>query len=306
MQGMECVVVVNQGSGPRKEGSELAPDTLCAKFAEVGIKADVQVVPAGKLDQTLRTATAARPPVIVVGGGDGTLRTAASVLAGTGIAMGVLPLGTLNHFARDLNIPVSIESAIAALPASRSKLVDVGEVNGQVFINNCSLGAYADAVRRRDALRATKSLGKWPAMTRASWMTFRRLKLLRLAVTADEEASRVLRTPLIVVGNNRYTGRLLSRNLRPKLDDGRLWLYAVHAHRHLAVLRLMMRSLVRELDEVETLSAIPGAKFEINGLNGPIPAAADGEVLNLQMPLRFRIRPRVLNVLAPPDDENRK
>jgi diacylglycerol kinase family enzyme len=254
----------------------------------------------------LKTAAAARPPAIVVGGGDGTVRSAATVLAGTGIAMGVLPLGTLNHFARDLGIPVSLESAIAALPGSSSKLVDVGEVNGQVFINNCSLGAYADAVRRRDALRATKSQGKWRAMARASWLTFRRLKLLRLSVAADEETSRVLRTPLVVVGNNRYTGRLLSRNLRPKLDEGRLWLYAVHAHRHLAVLRLMMRSLVRDLDEAETLSAFPATRFEINGLNGPIAAAADGEVLTLQMPLRFRIRSRVLKVLAPRNDEDQK
>jgi diacylglycerol kinase family enzyme len=220
--------------------------------------------------------------------------------------MGVLPLGTLNHFARDLKIPADPKAAIAALAGCVARPVDLGEVNGHAFINNCSLGAYAEAVRRRDLLRKVRAQGKWQAMMQASWDTFRKLKLLRLHLAVDDEPSRVVRTPLAVVGNNRYSGHLLSQHLRSRLDEGRLWIYTVHAHRHLAVLRLMMRSLVQRLDDVDALSAMSATGLSIDSLNGFVPAAVDGEAIDLHPPLHFRTRPRALSVLMPRDDQIRE
>ncbi|HEY8993233.1 MAG TPA: diacylglycerol kinase family protein [Lacunisphaera sp.] len=301
---MKCLVIVNEDAGsPKKDVAENSPHAWRERFAKAGVEADLRTVASGQMETALRAAVASRPPALVIGGGDGTVRGAAALLVGTSIPMGILPLGTLNHFARDVGIPTELNAAIAALAGGRERLVDMGEVNGQLFINNCSLGAYADAVRRRDALRTMKPQGKWWAMLRASWSTFRRLELLRLRLRVDAEAPRVVRTPLAVVGNNRYNGYLLGRSLRPRLDEERLWLYSVRTHRHLPVLRLLTRSLVGRLDEADALSAMAATEVVIESLNGPIPVAADGEVLKLQTPMHFRIRSRALRVLVPDERE---
>jgi diacylglycerol kinase family enzyme len=79
---------------------------------------------------------------LVVGGGDGSIRTVAHVLAGTGVPLGILPLGTLNHFARDLGIPTDLKETVALIAAGKTRSIDVGEVNGETFINNSSIGLY--------------------------------------------------------------------------------------------------------------------------------------------------------------------
>src|SRR5690606_10208238 len=151
-----------------------------------------------------RAIVAERPQALIVGGGDGSVSTAAQCLAGTGIALGVLPLGTLNHFARDLGLPLDWREAVEALAQAECRAIDVAEVNGRVFVNNCSIGAYAEAVRKRDALRSMHGTGKWWAMALATLAVFRRLRRIRIRVTAGGVA-RPLRTPFVVVSNNQYT-----------------------------------------------------------------------------------------------------
>lgn len=294
------IIILNEKAGTEaKDPEEVSPAALRETLAAAGVTAEVQILSADAIKQALEVAVAARPDAVVIGGGDGTVRCAAAVLAGSGVPLGVLPLGTLNHFAKDLKIPTDLKAAVATLTEGVRYAVDVGEVNGHVFINNCSLGAYAEAVRRRDALRAAGPLGKWRAMGRASWETFRRLRLLRLRLTVAGDEPRLLRTPLLLVGNNRYTGHLLNQSLRPRLDEGRLWLYTVHAHRHLAVLRLLLRSLVGRLDDAAALRSEAAEEIVIESEGDRVAAAADGEVLELRNPLHFRVRPGALQVIIP-------
>ena len=82
--------------------------------------------------------------------------------------MGVLPLGTLNHFARDLGIPTDLEEAVRVVVEGTVREVDVGEANGRVFVNNSSIGLYPDAVSLRDAWMERDSMHKWVAMGRAA------------------------------------------------------------------------------------------------------------------------------------------
>jgi diacylglycerol kinase family enzyme len=304
---VRCVVILNEKAGKSgKSGPGATADELRAAFAGAGLEADIRIPGSDQLAETVRAAVAEGPDVIVAGGGDGTVRSVAAALADTGITLGVLPLGTLNHFAKDLQLPMKPAEVVALLVAGSTREVDVGEVNGHVFINNCSLGAYAEAVRRRDRLRQKHGVGKWWAMIRASLDEFRRLRRLRLRISIEQGArsegrngARAVRTPVVVVGNNRYSGHLLSKSLRPRLDAGELWLYTVQARRHLALIRLMLRSLFGRLDEAEHLAAEAGPAFLIESDSGPIPIAADGEVLTLSPPFHFRIRPRALRVVAP-------
>lgn len=300
---MRFIVILNEKAGTAANASvDTSPASLRTLFAEAGAEAEVQAVAPDQISARLHDAVAAKPDAVIIGGGDGTVRSAAAILAGTGVPLGVLPLGTLNHFAKDLQMPVDVKAAIAALAGGRTREVDLGEVNGEVFINNCSLGSYAEAVRRRDALRAKHGHGKWRAMLRGSFQSFRRLRHLDLQLANGAGKMRRLRTPLIVIANNRYSGHVLDKSMRGRLDAGQLWLYTAQVHRHLAALRLAWQSLVRRLDSADDLTAEAATGIVIEHRHTALPIAVDGELLELKSPLRFHIRPRSLVVLAPREE----
>lgn len=298
---MRAVILLNHAAGSLNgERDGVTPDDVRDACIRAGITPLLESAPPGDLPHRLRAALRQRPDAILVGGGDGTISTAAAQLAGTGVPLGVLPLGTLNHFARDLGLPADWRKAVSLLASGHARAVDVGEVNGRVFINNCSLGAYPEAVRKRDALRRLHGAGKWWAMLRASLAVFRRLRRVRLEIEGGDRAL-ALRTPFAVVSNNRYSARVLDESLRPRLDEGKLWLYTTRAHRRLALLRLVWQSLRRRLDTVEGLEIHAFDALHIQPVlpRRPLPIALDGELVEMKPPLRFRIRPGALQVLVP-------
>ena len=116
--------------------------------------------------------------------------------------LGVLPLGTLNHFAKDLNIPPDLDAAVNIIANRKTLDIDVGEVNGRVFINNSSLGLYPDVVRGRE-LRQRLGFGKWHSLARSAFSVFRRYPLLDVRLTVDGKEI-TTRTPFVFIGNNEY------------------------------------------------------------------------------------------------------
>ncbi|MEO7414611.1 MAG: diacylglycerol kinase family protein [Opitutaceae bacterium] len=296
---MHASVILNAAAGTtaQAEADSILPAVKAALTA-AGIEGPVEVVPPTDFIRRLTTLVATHPETVIVGGGDGTIRSAAEILAGTGIRLGVLPLGTLNHFAKDLGLPADWRQAIPALANASDAEVDLGEVNDRVFLNNCSIGAYAETVRRRDVLRRRESLGKWRAMFHAGLETFRRFPNFRLRIERDG-VTRFVLTPLLVVGNNRYSGHVLDSSLRPRLDEGRLFIYSAHVHRHLAFLRLALQALIRGLDGAEALDTADATAFTIASESGKLPVALDGEAMEFRDPLVFRIRPKSLRVLLP-------
>ena len=150
------VVLVNDGAGSvaddDRDGEVAAIE---AAFAGTGVEVDVRMEAPGDLPAVLARIWAApdRPDAIVVAGGDGTVNAAAGAAAGTDLLLGVLPMGTFNHFAKDLGLPTDLPGAAAALAQGDERQVDVGEVNGRVFVNNSALGVYPEMVAVRDRLR---------------------------------------------------------------------------------------------------------------------------------------------------------
>lgn len=134
-----------------------------------------------ELADAVRTAASSNAEVVVVGGGNGSISTAAGVLAGGTKPLGVLPLGTLNHFAKDLGIPLTLDDAVETIARGHVRQVDVSEVNGRVFVNNSSIGLYPRAVAVRDQHRAQHSWSKWPAMVYGSFTVVREFRLLRVS-----------------------------------------------------------------------------------------------------------------------------
>lgn len=295
-------VLLNGGAGVLS-GSDPVPD-IARLFSDHGVRANVRLLPDGcQLQAATQQALASRPEVIVAGGGDGTLSTVAGVLAGSGVALGILPLGTLNHFAKDAGIPLGLAAAVETVCRGRVTKVDVGRVNGRVFINNSSLGLYPEVVDKRDELRRQAGHGqlrhgKWPASVWAAFWVFRRFLFLRVRIHLDGE---ILdrRTPLVFIGNNRYDLEGLRLGSRDRLDEGRLSVYIIRRTGRLGLIALAVQLLlgrVRQSREFESLQAI---RIEITTRRRSIRVATDGEVNRLATPLCYEADPGALSIVVP-------
>ena len=243
--------------------------------------------------------------VVVAAGGDGTIGTAAGALAGSGRPLGILPLGTLNHFARDAGIPTDLGQAVAVIAAGRTRAVDLAEVNGRVFVNNSALGLYPEMVRFRDAEQAS-GRSKRLAMLSAGLRAFRSFHRRRLLVTAGAgnggAAALPIRTPLLMIGNNRYRVDLLALGRRESLVEGQLCLYAVRARSRLHLLGAGIRGLFGRLDQQRDFVTLCAETIDIAANRTALTLSLDGETVTLATPLRYRIRPRALTVIVPADE----
>jgi diacylglycerol kinase family enzyme len=224
----------------------------------------------------------------------------AAILAGTPAIIGVLPLGSLNHFARDLGIPADLEKAVAVIAARRTRRVDVGIVNDRVFVNNASVGVYPSIVEAREELRR-RGHGKWPAMALAILRIVRHYRGLRVRVSIGER--RVdLRTPFVFIGNNEYTIQGARLGQRASLAGGRLFVYLTPRIRPWELPRLVVRALLGRPSTVDDIQVLSGAdvRIEIPG-SGRVRLAMDGETTTMTTPLRCRMLAASLNVLSPAD-----
>ena len=188
------------------------------------------------------------------------------------------------------------------LSAGRWRDVDVGEVNGRVFVNNCSMGLYPEAVRAREE-RRDRGAPKWPAMLQAVREALQRLPLLRLTLRTDDRTMRVA-TPLLMVGNNRYRTNLLRLGQRESLDEGRLWVYLTRSTGAGGVVKLGLRALAGRLEQTRDFESLCTTSLQVDDRRRRrrLAVAVDGELTELVPPLVLRSRPRSLRVLGPPLD----
>jgi diacylglycerol kinase family enzyme len=289
---MKAVVLLNSQAG--SGGAE--PERVGAALAAAGVDAEVRAVPGDELPSVARAAAAAGAAAVVAAGGDGTVAAVAGALAGTPTPLGILPLGTFNHFARDLGLPLDLRDAARVIAAGRVRPVDVGEANGRVFVNNASIGLYPLAVRDREARRV---LPRKLAMVLALLRMVARLPLLRLRLRIPG-ADLPRRTPILFVGNNAYEMRLLAPQRRPVLDGGALQVLVVRRRSRIGLVALALRALAGRLDAARDLEALAPTRLEVWGRAGHrLLVATDGEVHRMEAPVALRIRPRDLRVLAP-------
>ncbi|HMI96714.1 MAG TPA: diacylglycerol kinase family protein [Micropepsaceae bacterium] len=291
------------GSVDGRPGEEIR-DTVRSAFAARGISCEVEGLSGGKLadaaSQALEKAKRNEVDAIIAGGGDGTIHTVAGVLAGTGVPLGILPLGTLNHFAKDLGIPMDLDGAVDVVAAAHGVNVDVGDVNGIIFINNSSIGVYPYMVLDRERLRRRAGLRKWTAMVIAGLHMVRVFPVRRLRVRAEGWVE-PCRTPCLFVGNNKYTLSLTAPRKRERLDAGELWFYIVKHQTRLSLLWFTLRSLLGLADSERDLHTFGAKQADIAARERKkrVAVALDGEVAFLRPPLHYRIRAGELLVYAP-------
>src|SRR6266481_2797617 len=194
---------MNRTSGPAR-GKAPADAMLLEALGKHGIEAQIWHADSGHMLASLaHRAAASAHETIVAAGGDGTISAVAGALVDGPKRLGVLPFGTLNHFAKDLGVPLVLDGAAKMLAEGAERRVDVGEVNGRVFLNNSSLGLYPQFVRHREDQRQRLGRGKWPAFAWALLSALHLCPSLRLWLRADG-VRRSVRTPFLFIGNNAY------------------------------------------------------------------------------------------------------
>lgn len=294
------IVIMNARAGTNAtEEGRAQSEKINAALHAAGVRADVRGMAGDQLTQAARDA-AAEPGIdaVVAAGGDGTQSAVATALAGTSMTMGVLPLGTLNHFAKDLGIPQTLDEAAAVIATGNVRSVDVARVNGRVFVNNSSIGVYPHVVRQRDQMQETLGHGKWYAMLLAILNLFRRFPQVRLKLLVNGETFEH-KTPFVFVGNNVYDIALLKMGRRRQLDGGELCLYFTNRTGRIGMFRLALRALFNRLRQDKDFNALCSREVWIDSRHKHINVSMDGEVERLQSPLHYEIWPRALNVIAP-------
>jgi diacylglycerol kinase family enzyme len=275
-------VLLNKLAGAVGQADEISPDALVSIFERHGM--------------TVRLERLAGAELRI--GGDGSIRTVATVLAGSGVRLGILPLGTLNHFARDAGIPLVLDHAVTTIAAGHARDVDLGEVNDHIFINNSSIGIYPYFVLDRERIRRKHGLAKWSARFFAAWRTLRYFPLRRLSVHAAGQVE-PYRSPCVFVGNNEYRLAVPAFGSRERLDGGELCVYVAKQQSRLSLLWLTVRAFVGFLDPERDLRILKLAAADISSRRHRLLVAFDGEVGIIRSPLCYRTRPGALRVFAP-------
>lgn len=295
---MKIRVIVNRGGGTL-QGKGDEEQRIAAAFAAAGVDADIRMTDSADIFDAMKEAAVAPGlDAVVAGGGDGTLSCAAGQLADTGRAFGILPLGTLNHLARDAGIPVDLEEAAKVIAAGHIREIDVAEVNGRVFVNNSAVGLYPDMVMLREQEQEKKGRSKRMAMLSASLRSLRHFRRHRLWISAPGLETPI-HTPLLFVGNNRYQVNLFGLGKREQLDEGELCLYAIRASSRLHLLWAGIRGVFGRLDQQRDFITAYVREAEIGADRPMLTLSADGETVRMETPLRYRIRPKALRLIVP-------
>jgi diacylglycerol kinase family enzyme len=287
-------VIVNASSGSFVEGE--TDKAIAGAFARSGPDAKVTLARGG--EEVVELAQGSDADILGAAGGDGTISAVAAVAIERDKPLAVVPLGTLNHFAKDIGLPADLNEVAQVIAAGNVDTVDVGQVNDRVFINNSSIGLYPHIVHRREKQQERLGRGKWRAAFSAAIEVFRRHAFFRVRMEIDG-VTRVHKVPFVFVGNNEYVMDLYNVGSRATLKDGKLSVYYLRRGGRWGVIRLLVRTLFGMLDSMKEFEQLTAESLTIEMRKENVLVAFDGEVEVMQTPLEYRIRPRALKVIVP-------
>jgi diacylglycerol kinase family enzyme len=243
------------------------------------------------------------PKVLVGAGGDGTINAVASAVVNTPNALGVIPSGTLNHFARDLAIPLTSEGAAETLVSGSEIQVDVGTVNDRLFLNNSVIGLYPvyraarEAYERRGlgANRVTRFLAVLRGLIRVLW----HLPRLQLDLTLEDGRRFKIRTAFVLIANNEHEVEQWNIGHRESLDQGHLWIYILKRSTRWSLAVFFVRFLLKRFSRHEAFEIFKARSLRVDTRTRHLKVGVDGEIVRLETPLEYRSLPRALRVIAP-------
>ncbi|MCU0900538.1 MAG: diacylglycerol kinase [Cypionkella sp.] len=291
------VVLANAGSG-KKSGERI--EHMIEPLRKAGLTPEVRLIRKGaQIPEAARKARADGFATVIAAGGDGTICGIASELAGSGIAMGILPLGTFNFFARSLGLDNDPETAARQLLTGTEVVVSAGEVNGKLFLNNASLGLYPALLEQREAAYA-----RWGRSRLAAyWSALRTLATYdrpsRMRVTLDGVAQD-RRSPMVFIAQNAY--QLEGYGMQEGVDlirDGKLAVYIAPPLRRWQLLGFALRMATRMARPYRDFTLVGATEVQIETRKRRRTVARDGEREKMAAPFAFRRLPQALTVIVP-------
>jgi diacylglycerol kinase family enzyme len=292
-------IIFNPNAGTAL-ASGLTTDRLRELLDQKGLAFEIDDDEASALSDRIGRALTGPADVVVAGGGDGTVLAVAEKLAGTQKDLALLPLGTMNALARDLGLPLDLEGAIDSLARSVPRDIDLAEVNGRPFLHNVIIGLVPSIAVGRERIRGKGVIEKL-GFVRFMVRRFARARRIALALTRDDGTRRIERLQTLVVANNSYDQRFGAIMSRRRLDRGTLTVYLIRSLRLHDAIRLAFEMVWGHWRDDEVIEFERVARLDVEGKRKRVLATMDGEVLHLDLPLRFCIRPKSLRVLAPVD-----
>lgn len=298
-------IVLNPRSG-QHEGP--APrDTLAGLLQAAGRRhAFIEITDPQRIAEAAGEAVGrarAEQGIVVAVGGDGTLNAVAQAVLGSGCAYGVLPQGTFNYFGRAHGIPQALEDAVPALLRARVAPVQVGRVNGHLFLVNASLGLYPEILQDREAYKRKLGRSRWVAIVSGLRTLMREGRRLHLEIESENEFRRVS-TSSLFIGNNPLQLERLGLPEQAALATGRLAGIMVRPIGHLAMYALALWGALGRLGDAPNVRHFAFRRLTVSPYaKRRIKVAVDGEILWLRPPLTFEVSPEPLPLMVPrPED----
>ena len=297
---MRTVVILNQDGGTirgmdAREFGEMA----CEKLAALGDTCEVRLVSGKDLVRTLdEAADDTDTGTIVAGGGDGTISAAATACFHSGKTLGVIPLGTMNLFARGLGLPLDPPAAVEALASATVMPLDIATANGRPFVHQFSAGMHARMVRQRDRLDTSTRMRKIASTIKTLGRVILHPPKFRVEIdTGSGRESQIVSA--IAVSNNLFGDTPLS--YAPVLDAGVLGVYQSHALGSGEVFRMTLHAALGKLQEDPGMTVGTAQKVTLNFPDHHVGtrAAIDGEIVPLDTEVELVCHAGALKVLVP-------
>lgn len=299
MADVDFHVMLNASSGTALAGG-VGAEQIVEQFARLGHRISIDADGQRPFERRLLAARNSPAPVLVAAGGDGTATALAKVASETGKRLAVLPLGTANLLARDLNLPLALDQWFTALPQMVEREIDFGEVNGQIFLHKVVIGAVPGIAVVREKIRGNATWGARFGFLTHFFRTLSRVRRFAVEVTPEEGDAAIHRVHAIAVANNDYEEGLGKVFARSRLDAGFLSLYIVHSLSPGDAVRLGLEMLLGTWRQDAAIEIENVRSVTVRTKRRKVRAMIDGEVGMIDGPFEFRIHPLGLKVLAGP------
>jgi diacylglycerol kinase family enzyme len=298
---MSAIAIVNRNAGKSLDLDEDSLRTaLETAFREAGLEADLHLVGAEDIGEALEQAASGPSDLIVAGGGDGTLNAAASLAVKHDKTLGILPMGTMNVLARNLDVPLDLSQAARVIATGTVRKIDAAEVNGHYYFCNSYFGLPALFSEERENQRGEGFFNRLFGYL----FEFPKLALAarRMAVAVhDGERERLVRSLAYAVSNNPYDQSEEMALHRGSLTKGKLGFYATKHYSALALPLFIAKFAIGRGSTDPSLVHMEADALEVRSSRKTIAVTNDGELMKLATPLRYRIHPAALRVVLPAD-----
>ena len=295
------LALVMNGAAGRKDAADKA-DQIRARLAPAFRDFRLYEATRGHdIAEAARRALEGGADVVAALGGDGTQSAVAGVLAGTGKAHAILPGGTFNYFAREFGVGDSLDQALDAILGGQTRALDLGEVNGRIFLNNASFGIYPEILEQRESIYR-----RWGRSRIAAYwsvlVTLMQLRHpMRMTITAHGE-TRHLRTALAFAARSAYQLETLGLDGADAVRDGHFALFLAKGHKRHQLIGAALRLAMGRVARGQDFELVVADEIHIDTSTRQRLLAFDGEKARMRAPFHLKVRPADLRIIVPGTD----